>query len=160
MLVFEYNYLTSYIMVQKSVWRSSESQVRLASKRQVWNILFLFEIYDHVSKGKFGPLSQNLNFALDDHKCDPEMSKKPMTLFSHGMDSCNSLTFSPSSVLSKKDHHQINTHLPIAYLVCHWILVEEKSINWINILISLYDGIVSSNQFVSVHFLLQSTGPS
>ena len=44
-------------MVQKSVWRSSESRVELASKRQVWSILFLFEIYDHVSKGKFGPLS-------------------------------------------------------------------------------------------------------
>ena len=50
-------YLTLYILVQKSVWRSSESRVGLASKRQVWSILFLFEIYDHVSKGKFGPLS-------------------------------------------------------------------------------------------------------
>ena len=47
----------SYILVQKSVWRSSESRVGLASKRQVWSILFFFEIYDHVSKGKFGPLS-------------------------------------------------------------------------------------------------------
>ena len=50
-------YLTSYILVQKIVWRSSKSRVGLASKWQVWSILFLFEIYDHVSKGKFGPLS-------------------------------------------------------------------------------------------------------
>ena len=50
-------YLTSYILVQKSVWRSSESHVGLASKKQVWSNLFLFEIYDHVSRGKFGPLS-------------------------------------------------------------------------------------------------------
>ena len=26
-----------------------------ASKRQVWSTFFLFEIFDHVSKGKFGP---------------------------------------------------------------------------------------------------------
>ena len=50
-------YLTSCILVQKSVWRSSKSRVGLASKRQVWSILFLFEIYDHVPKDKFDPLS-------------------------------------------------------------------------------------------------------
>ena len=33
------------------------SRVRLASKRQVWSTFFLFEIFDHVSKGKFGPHS-------------------------------------------------------------------------------------------------------
>ena len=27
----------------------------VASKRQVWSTFFLFEIFDHVSKGKFGP---------------------------------------------------------------------------------------------------------
>ena len=39
-----------------SVWRRSESRVGLASKMQVWSTLFLFEIYDHVSKGRFDPL--------------------------------------------------------------------------------------------------------
>ena len=49
-------------MAQKSVGRSSESRVELASKRQIWSILFLFEIYDHVPKGKFGPdLDKNLD---------------------------------------------------------------------------------------------------
>ena len=38
-----WKYLMSYILVQKSVWRRSESRVGLASKRQVWSILFLFE---------------------------------------------------------------------------------------------------------------------
>ena len=51
------SYLMSYILVQKSVWRSSESRLGLVSKRQVWSILFLFEISNHVSNGKFGPLS-------------------------------------------------------------------------------------------------------
>ena len=42
----------SYILVRKSVWRSSESRVGLPSKRQIRFTLSLFEIYDHVSKGK------------------------------------------------------------------------------------------------------------
>ena len=56
-LSFQIIYLTSYILVQKSVSKSSESRVGLASKWQVWSILFPSEIYDHMSKGKFGPLS-------------------------------------------------------------------------------------------------------
>ena len=52
-----HGYLMFHILVQKSVWWSSESRVKLASKRQIWSTLYLFEIYDHVSKGKFGPLS-------------------------------------------------------------------------------------------------------
>ena len=38
-----WKYLMSYILVQKSVWRRSESRVGLASKRQVWSTLKLFE---------------------------------------------------------------------------------------------------------------------
>ena len=32
----------------------------VTSKRQVWSTFFLFEFFDHVSKGKFGP---HLNFS-------------------------------------------------------------------------------------------------
>ena len=43
------------ILVQKNVWMSPESRVELLRKGKFGPLFFLFEIFDHVSKGKFGP---------------------------------------------------------------------------------------------------------
>ena len=39
----------------KKFLKESTITCGVASKRQVWSTFFLFEIFDHVSKGKFGP---------------------------------------------------------------------------------------------------------
>ena len=55
----------SFIFWPKGCLQESTITCGVASKRQVWSTFFLFEIFDHVAKGKFAPYSNCSNLPFE-----------------------------------------------------------------------------------------------